>query len=152
MACPRGAASPDSHTQKRLFAASAGYCQNPSCERELFVDTDGKSIHIAEMAHVFAASDSGPRANPDLTDAERGSFDNIVTLCALCHTIVDKAPKSYPDEMMLKWKREHAHKLSGIFGVVSYDTRADARDAIEPILSLGAIAVPLRGLMQRLGA
>ena len=60
MGCSRGAATPDAHTQRRLFAASAGYCQNPNCANALFVDAAGKSIHIAEMAHVFSASDGGP--------------------------------------------------------------------------------------------
>jgi hypothetical protein len=92
MTCTRGAASPDAHTQRRLFAASAGYCQNPTCANALFVDVANKSIHIAEMAHVFAANNGGPRANPQLSEAERGAFENLVVLCSNCHTMVDKAP------------------------------------------------------------
>lgn len=134
MACPRGAASPDTHTQRRLFAASAGYCQNPGCERELFFDSEGKSIHVAEMAHVFAASARGPRGTGGLSEAERGSFDNLVMLCAICHTIVDKAPEAYSDEKMLGWKRDHAEKLKALFGVVAFDSRQAARDAIAPLL------------------
>ncbi len=111
MACSRGAASPDTHTQRRLFAASAGYCQNPGCSNELFIDASGKSIHIAEMAHVFAANDGGPRVKPSLDKDERGAFENLVVLCANCHTMVDKAPESFPDTMMMKWKREHSNKL-----------------------------------------
>jgi len=135
LACPRGAASPDTHTQRRLFAASAGYCQNPGCERELFVDVEGKSIHVAEMAHVFAASADGPRGAGGLSEAERGSFDNLVMLCAICHTIVDKAPEAYPDGKVLSWKRNHAEKLKALFGVVDFDSREAAREAVEPILS-----------------
>jgi hypothetical protein len=133
--CPRGAASPDTHTQRRLFAASAGYCQNPGCERELFVDAEGKSIHVAEMAHVFAAGADGPRGTGGLSKAERGSFDNLVMLCAICHTVVDKAPEAYPDGKILGWKRDHAAKLKALFGVVEFDSREAAREAIEPILS-----------------
>lgn len=135
MACPRGAASPDTYTQRRLFAASAGYCQNPACERELFVDVEGNSIHVAEMAHVFAASANGPRGTGGLSRAERGSFDNLVMLCTLCHTIVDKAPDAYPDDKMLGWKRDHAEKLKALFGVVSFGSRVAAREAVESILS-----------------
>jgi len=134
LACPRGAASPDTQTQRKLFAASAGYCQNPACERELFVDADGKSIHVAEMAHVFAASMEGPRGTGGLSKAERGSFDNLVMLCAVCHTIVDKAPHAYPDDTMLGWKRTHAEKLKKIFGVIAFESREDAREAVEPLL------------------
>lgn len=131
MACSRGAASPDAQTQRRLFAASAGYCQNPNCANELFVDAAGKSIHIAEMAHVFAASDSGPRAQPGLTEVERGAFENLVMLCSNCHTTVDKAPEAYPDAMILGWKRDHTNKLQAIFGVIRFNSRTDARESIE---------------------
>lgn len=134
MACSRGAASPDLHTQRRLFAASAGYCQNPGCSNELFVDVGSKSIHIAEMAHVFAANDGGPRGNPSLSPEERGDFANLVMLCSNCHTMVDKAPGAFPDVMMLGWKREHAHKLQGLFGAVGFHDRGGARRVVEPLL------------------
>ncbi|QEL55187.1 hypothetical protein [Chromobacterium paludis] len=135
MACSRGAASPDTHTQRRLFAASAGYCQNPGCSNELFVDVAGKSIHIAEMAHVFAAIDGGPRTNLVLSKEERGAFENLIMLCSNCHTMVDKAPDAFPVEMMLRWKREHANKLQGLFGAVKFGDRASARQAVEPLLT-----------------
>ncbi|WP_062402133.1 hypothetical protein [Limnohabitans sp. 63ED37-2] len=135
MACSRGAASPNAHTQRRLFAASAGYCQNPSCSNELFVDAAGVSIHIAEMAHVFAATDGGPRTKPALSKEERGAFGNLVMLCANCHTMVDKAPSAYPDQMMLGWKREHANKLQGLFGAVKFGERSGARAVVEPLLA-----------------
>jgi len=135
MACSRGAASPDAHTQRRLFAASAGYCQNPGCACELFVDAAGESFHIAEMAHVIAAKDGGPRSNPELNREERGAFENLVVLCANCHTMVDKAPDAFPDSMMLGWKREHANKLQGLFGAVRFNDRTAARQVIEPLLA-----------------
>ncbi|HNP31241.1 MAG TPA: hypothetical protein PKK23_19500 [Nitrospirales bacterium] len=135
MACSRGSASPDAHTQRRLFAASGGYCQNPECSNELFIDASGKSIHIAEMAHVFAANDGGPRANAGLTKDERGAFENLAMLCANCHTMVDKAPEAFPDRVMLKWKREHANKLQGLFGPVKFGDRASAREVLEPLLA-----------------
>lgn len=135
MACPRGAASPDTHTQRRLFAASGGYCQNPACKRELFVDAAGKSIHVAEMAHVFAANDDGPRAKAQMSKAERGAFENLILLCAVCHTMIDKAPDAYTDDMILGWKRDHAQKLQGLFGVTEFPNRGAARAVITPLLN-----------------
>ena len=134
LSCPRGAASPAAHTQRRLFAASAGYCQNPGCQCALFVDLPGKAIHIAEMAHVFAAQDHGPRASAKLTKTQRGAFENLVLLCANCHTMVDKAPDQFCDATMLGWKRDHAVKLQALFGVTKYSDRIAARAAIEPLL------------------
>lgn len=134
MACPRGAAHPDAHTQRRLFASSGGYCQNPACERELFCEVRGKRFHIAEMAHVFAASADGPRSNDALSEAERGSYANLILLCPICHTTVDKAPDAFPDSLILGWKRNHDERLRKMFGVVRYETRHEARASIEPLL------------------
>lgn len=135
MSCSRGAAAPNPHTQRKLFSASAGYCQNPACYRELFIDLpEGKGIHVAEIAHVFAANDQGPRAKPELSAEERGAFENLILLCSTCHTIVDKAPESYPDSLILGWKREHANKLQALFGVNRFENRGDARKVIESTL------------------
>jgi hypothetical protein len=83
------------------LAAFGGNCQNPARERELFVDAAGESIHVAEMAHVFAANDDGPRAKPQMSKAQRGAFENLVLLCAVCRTMIDKAPAAYPDDTIL---------------------------------------------------
>jgi hypothetical protein len=117
-----------------LFAASAGYCQNPNCSRELFIDYPEARIHIAEMAHVFAANDHGPRANTALNESERGVFENLILLCSLCHTIVDKAPAVYTDNVILGWKRAHAEKLRTVFGVTNFNKRGDALAAIDGLL------------------
>ena len=130
MTCPRGDAAPDQHTKLRLFAASGGYCQNPSCERSLFVDTGSRRVHIAEMAHVFAANDGGPRGNDELSEAERGAFDNLILLCSACHTIIDKAEQDFPDQLLASWKRDHEERLAKIFGAVHLGSRAEVFSCI----------------------
>src|SRR5580704_1722853 len=133
MSCPRGDAAPDEHTKLRLFAVSGGYCQNPTCERLLFVDTGSRRIHVAEMAHVFAASDTGPRGNAKLSIAERGAFDNLILLCSVCHTMIDKAEQDFPDQLLLGWKRNHEERLARIFGAVHFGSRAEVFSAINPM-------------------
>lgn len=97
------------------------------------------------MAHVFAANDTGPRANPAMSKAERGSFENLILLCANCHTMVDKAPDAFPDTMMLGWKRDHARRLQAVFGVTVFDNRAAARAVI------AALLVENRAIFERYG-
>jgi hypothetical protein len=135
MSCSRGEASPNTHTQRRLFSSSAGYCQNPGCANMLFQDVAGESFHIAEMAHVFAANDRGPRPNEELSKEARGAYENLIVLCANCHTMVDKSEKAFPHEVMMGWKREHANKLLRVFGTVRFDNRNAARQIIEPLLA-----------------
>ena len=134
MSCYRGAAAPDRNTALYLFAASAGHCQNPSCLGRLFVETGSTRIHIAEMAHIFAASNDGPRANPTLSRAERGRFENLILLCANCHTTIDKAPEQFPDDLIVRWKRDHQRRLDQVFGAVGFSSRDEVRSAIDPFL------------------
>jgi len=134
MSCPRGKASPNAHTKLRLFADSGGYCQNPNCLKKLFKDTGSENVHIAEMAHVFSAMDSGPRANKELTQEERGEYSNLILFCANCHTTIDKAEKDFPDNLILEWKRNHVEKIKQLFGVIQRNSRKEARKDILPRL------------------
>ncbi len=131
MSCPRGDAAPDQHTKLRLFAASGGYCQNPACARSLFLNTGSMRIHIAEIAHVFAADNNGPRPNKTFSEAERGDFDNLILLCSACHTMIDKAEQDFPDQLLTIWKRDHQERLAKIFGAVHLATRAEVLAAIQ---------------------
>lgn len=135
MPCTRGQANPDQQTKLRLFADSGGYCQRPECTNRLFRDTGSKNIHIAEMAHIIAAGKKGPRASTSLTAPQKGSYDNLILLCANCHTTIDKAPADFPDSMIQEWKRKHVDRITSLFGAVEYPDRAGARKAIEPILA-----------------
>jgi len=134
MSCSRGKANPDRHTTLRLFADSGGYCQRPDCPNPLFVDTATNNIHVAEIAHIIAASTKGPRADVKLTAAEKGSYDNLILLCANCHVTIDKAHADFPDDMVRDWKRKHVDRITSLFGAVEYPDRASARKAIEPVL------------------
>jgi hypothetical protein len=134
LGCSRGKANPNQNTRIRLFADSAGYCQNPGCSRELFVDLESGSIHVAEMAHIFAANDDGPRGNAELSEEERGDYENLILLCANCHTMIDKAPDDFPDATIRAWKRERVERLAGLFGAVHLPSREAVRALIEPLM------------------
>lgn len=131
----RGKAAPDRVTQQRLFCASGGYCQNPRCHAELFKATENGVVHIAEMAHVFAANAEGPRPPGEMSEEERGAFENLIVLCSSCHTEVDKAEQNYPPEVLLDWKASHQASLQKTFGAERYANRADVRQIIEPLLA-----------------
>src|SRR6185369_8118623 len=120
MPCSRGQANPDRHTTVRLFADSAGYCQRPECASRLFIDTGTKNIHIAEIAHIIAVAGSGPRARATITQSDKGSYDNLILLCANCHTTIDKAPGDFPDNVIQEWKRKHVERIKLLFGAVEY--------------------------------
>ncbi len=112
----RGKASPNAATKLKLFTDSAGYCQNPECDNEIFPKGFENFPHIAEMAHIFAATDGGPRTDMKLSKEERGAYKNIILLCANCHTLVDKTPQKHAAELMQSWKLEHEFRRQEAFG------------------------------------
>jgi len=117
-----------------LFADSGGFCQKPDCLRNLFMVIGEEQIHVGEMAHVFSASNTGPRADSTLSDAQRGDYKNLIIFCPTCHTIVDKAENEFPDKLMLEWKGAHRKRLDEAFGIGEYADRNNTRTAIEPLL------------------
>lgn len=131
MSCIRGKASPDRFTQFKLFANSGGYCQNPSCNENLYKSFEADEIHIAEIAHIISVN-KGARKSDKLSPEEKGSFDNLILLCPNCHTTIDKAEDSFPVETILKWKEEHQQKLHVTFGIEKFENRQDAKNALEP--------------------
>ena len=77
----------------------------------LFPEASDRHSHFAEMAHIFAATDGGPRAKVEMSESDRANFNNLLLLCANCHTIIDKEPQTYTDELITAWKRDHKSKL-----------------------------------------
>lgn len=122
-----------SATKRRLWSESGGYCQNPTCGEFLF--TGPNDIDFAQMAHIVAASDDGPRGGPGLTREQRAHHTNIVVLCANCHAIVDGDPDRYPIAKLHQWKARHQDKLAQAFGTPQFADRAHARQFVEPLLA-----------------
>ena len=135
MPCNRGRASPNGDTKNKLFSDSGGYCQNPACNVPLFPEASERYSHFAEMAHIFAATDGGPRTNAEMIGSERANYDNLILLCANCHTIIDKEPQTYTDVMITEWKRDHNLKLQGVFGIREFSSRGELRAEIDSLLN-----------------
>ena len=115
----------------RLFSTSAGHCQNPVCLDSLYPAEIGGEKHIAEMAHVIPHGETGPRHEERLAEEfEIDSFENLILLCPTCHTIIDKAPESFPRSIILDWKSNHLAALARKQGIVHYGDRKQAREAV----------------------
>lgn len=121
-------------TARHLFARAAGHCQRPECVRDLFVQVGNEAISVAEMAHVVAATVGGPRGSSTLDGRERASVENLLLLCPTCHTIVDKGPEQFPQDMLLAWKATHEERIRHLLGIAVFETRARALEAVEPLL------------------
>ncbi|WP_169543956.1 hypothetical protein [Sneathiella aquimaris] len=93
---------------------------------------------MAEMAHIFAATDGGPRTDEKLSKEKRGSYENIILLCANCHTLADKTPEHHTTELMIAWKAEHNSKRERAFGIQTLTSRSELRTALTSLLTENA--------------
>lgn len=121
--------------QRKLLAASGGFCGNPSCHRNLFDFFEtGEVKSIEELAHIIGQKEKGPRGDDELPLSERDEFENIILLCPTCHTTVDKNEHLFPKETIWKWKREHQASIEALFITPKFDSREDARKYVRPLL------------------
>lgn len=100
--------------QKLVWALSAGHCSFPGCVvRAVVYETpvDAATV-IAEVAHIHAYEDDGPRADLTLSLKERNRYPNLLLLCPTHHTLVDKQFKTYTAEMLRRWKRDTEKKVA----------------------------------------
>lgn len=94
---------------KLLWGLSAARCAFPGCRRELVIratPTDPAGT-VGVIAHIYAHSSEGPRANPGLTPEQRDCYDNWILLCGYHHDMVDVQPNTYRATDLTRWKAEH---------------------------------------------
>ena len=94
------------HTRLKLWVKSAGRCQFHGCNEPLWRNgltlSDG---NFAEVAHIVAASESGPRGSEESADL-RIDYSNLMLLCQRCHKAIDDDPDRYTTELLRQWKHE----------------------------------------------
>lgn len=133
--CENGRVPLSAPAQRYLWALSGGHCANPACRVYLFGDADDLKLNFGELAHIIAASDQGPRADTALSACGRADVDNIVLLCANCHTQVDRAPGFYSIELLRDWQRLRIVEIEDLFGSIEYATRPEAAEAAGRLLT-----------------
>lgn len=120
-----------------LIGAAGGFCEKRGCPTgSLWHELpDGGAVKLAEVAHIVAASDDGPRGDAEVLTTDLVTFQNLILLCPTCHAIVDGAPEAYPAEMLQAWKAEHEGRLRELLGVRVFQPRAEARVELKRLLA-----------------
>ena len=98
--------------QKILFAKSGNVCAFPDCDLPIIADVGDDSKPLAEMAHIIAYSDDGPRSDPSLPTEERNKTSNLILLCPTHHVLVDKFEYQYNTHVLREMKLQHERNNS----------------------------------------
>ncbi len=92
---------------KKAVAQRVNYiCSRPVCRAQTTgpQDDPSKAVNVGVAAHITAASEGGPRYDPEMTTEERKSPANAVWLCQTCAKLVDNDVVRFPAELLRKWK------------------------------------------------
>jgi hypothetical protein len=96
-------------TLRALFARSGNVCAFPACDHPLIQD---ETTFVGEVCHIEAAMPGGERFNPQQTEDERRSFENLLLLCHRHHVVTDDAER-YTVGVLREMKASHAEAHSG---------------------------------------
>ena len=134
---------------KILVAFRSGdKCALPDCVKQLSQESkDGSPYNIGVVAHIAGEGVGGKRGqpsaryDPDMSDEERNSFNNLIYLCRNCHEKIDSIPegeKDYPIERLQDIKMKHekmVHKaVTEAFTEVGFPELEEATQWITQII------------------
>lgn len=100
-------------TRIHLYVRAGGRCEFDGCNRYLLEHHLTKAEgNFAQMAHVWAFSEHGPRgAGRRSRDASVHALSNLILLCPGCHKLVDDRPAEFPERVLLQHKRAHEDRV-----------------------------------------
>lgn len=67
--------------------------------------------NFAQMAHIVAFKEDGPRGNSPLRPAYINDVSNLMLLCPQCHKLIDDHPDRYPVAVLQKYKESHEDRI-----------------------------------------
>lgn len=100
------------HVELGLIAAAAGRCEFRGCNDFLYRHPLTQDPgNFAENAHIVAFRKDGPRGRQGVRPQDINSIENLMLLCAPCHTGIDRNPGKYPREDLEQHKRQHEERI-----------------------------------------
>jgi len=90
-------------TIKRLYALSANSCAFPDCPVVFTNPTN--NTNFSNICHIEDAEEGG-RFNPNMTDIQRASFENLILLCPNHHKETENTEK-YTVDSLREMKQRH---------------------------------------------
>jgi hypothetical protein len=118
---------PTPATLRNLYLASGGVCAMPSCDKRL---NKANGAWIGTVAHIVAAEDNGPRADPSMSPEDKRAFSNLILLCADHGRLIDgrdTGERDFPRRKLEEIKRIHEQRFSGLVDQMVKSARPKAR-------------------------
>jgi hypothetical protein len=97
-----------------LWGRAAGRCEFAGCNRPLWKSTvTQEEVNVAQQAHIYSFSPSGPRGNEGVDASVLNSVENLMLVCHQCHRKIDARADGgrYTVAVLQAMKREHERRV-----------------------------------------
>ena len=133
---------PKAATRVLLFTRAGGRCEFDNCNRYLLTHhVTHQTGNFAQMAHIVAFRQAGPRGESRLTSAERNDISNLMLLCPQCHKLIDDNPDPYAVEVLQEFKKDHEARIR-MLTAAKADKQAAAL-VLTAVIGSSPVAIPL---------
>lgn len=97
----------------KLWVLSGGRCEFPSCNELVWRDDlTLQEDNFAHVAHIIAASPTGPRGDSELSPELQKDYDNLLLLCLKHSKLVDgRNAEGYTVEQLKEYKAKHEERI-----------------------------------------
>lgn len=98
--------------QRMLWGLTAGRCEFAGCNKDLLLHSvtliEG---NFAQVAHVVAFSEDGPRGQDGERSADVHDLANLMLLCPECHKLIDDHPTEFTRKTLETYKHDHEDRI-----------------------------------------
>jgi hypothetical protein len=138
-------------TRLLLFVRAGGRCEFDGHNRYLLEHpltlTPG---NFAQMAHIVAFKEDGPRGRSELRPDYINDVSNLMLLCPQCHKLIDDDSAKYTVSVLEKFKQAHEDRILHVTGlgpdqktsVVQLKARIAGQTVAIPVAQVTAAVAP----------
>ena len=102
--------------ERKLHYESMGHCMSPQCEINFFENNCSEKAHIVSFA-----------------DSKDNSYENLILLCANCHTKIDRSLDTNEKNKLIEWKKDRMEIIDRYFST-KYASFDNLKESVVPIL------------------
>lgn len=107
---------------RELWTRAAGRCQFDGHNELLYKSPiTQEKVNIAQQAHIYSFSETGPRGRGLFKKNTDGlnDVDNLMLMCHTCHKLIDddKKGEKYSAELLKQWKKAHEERIIIVTGI-----------------------------------
>ena len=106
--------------ERLLWGRAAGRCEFSGCNAPLWKSpVTQEPVNLAQMAHIYAFSTSGPRGNKGIAKTRLNQVENLILVCHGCHQKIDKEKDGgrYTVDLLRQWKADHERRIEIVTGI-----------------------------------